>query len=1085
MSNPVGNWVASTLCLGMIAAGISGCRGGNQEMSADTGPFRLEAGRPSVPRDLAGGGVHVYLVRVEAGQYVRLTADQRGIDVKLVLRVLDGTPEGKVVREVDSPNGDWGPETVSDVALATGDYQAEVKAGNKAEPGQYEIRLDVLREATDQDRTRVAAEGIFHEGERLRREKEWPSALERYERALKFSRSIADREGEAESLYRMGWMHERLENLTRAIELYDQAIELYRGQQDSLGEAAALNRRGRLQHDLGLASESITSHQRALELFRGEGKRKGMATSLNNLGNAYAAVGKGSLAIAAYEEALPLFQALGEKSEEGKVLLNVGDLYLTQDKRREARDSFEAALRIFESENDRAWTATTLSNLGELEQRDGRLEEARAHLIKAVELQRELGNTRGRAISLASLGTTWLKLKEFEKSLAANEEALGIFRMLKDSRGEGIVLSNLGRYHQQRGEHALSIQRLREALAIFERTGDREGMALSRHAIAQALAGQGDLEAARQELEASLGFVESLRTEAPGLGFRASYFASKQHYWDLYIDILMQMHDRNRAGGFDVLALHASERRRARSLLDALAQTRSDVKNGIEPDLLRQVREVQERINFTERRRLDLLTQEANEGDVAALERDQRTLLARLEVLREQIRQRSPRFAELTDPEPMDAKAIQKGLLDVNTLLLVYSLGESRSVLWTISPQKVTSHVLEDRAQIESLARRFHELLQSREESAEAARERTAKALAGLILQPAAERIRSFPRILVVGDGALLSIPFAALPAPGVAPNKDGEAVLMVEKHEIVYLPSASVLGTLRRDRGRGRQPGEMPRIAVIADPVFSAADPRVRGGGKGEAEPPGDLTRSARSLGLDDLHRLPHTREEAEAILAMAAMVKARDPIQAFDFDAAPELLTGDRLRDCHILHIATHSLLSSHQPELSGIVFSLVDPSGRPRDGFLRLHEIYNLDLPANLVVLSACQTGVGKEVRGEGMMGITRGFMHAGARQVVVSLWKVDDRSTAELMKRFYHQILEEGQYTAKALQKAQISMLRDPQWSHPRHWSGFIFQGDFRVKPNGDIEEEDVGEAGTAVKAKNDMPPPKVADDDPPL
>jgi CHAT domain-containing protein len=149
------------------------------------------------------------------------------------------------------------------------------------------------------------------------------------------------------------------------------------------------------------------------------------------------------------------------------------------------------------------------------------------------------------------------------------------------------------------------------------------------------------------------------------------------------------------------------------------------------------------------------------------------------------------------------------------------------------------------------------------------------------------------------------------------------------------------------------------------------------------------------------------------------------------------------------------------------------------------LRLHEIYNLDLQASLVVLSACQTGVGKEVRGEGMIGITHGFMYAGVPQVVVSLWKVDDRSTAELMKRFYHQLLEEGQFTDEALQKAQISMLRDPQWSHPRHWSGFIFQGDFRVKPNGDIEAEDVGEAGTATRAKSDMPPPKVAPDDPPM
>ena len=154
------------------------------------------------------------------------------------------------------------------------------------------------------------------------------------------------------------------------------------------------------------------------------------------------------------------------------------------------------------------------------------------------------------------------------------------------------------------------------------------------------------------------------------------------------------------------------------------------------------------------------------------------------------------------------------------------------------------------------------------------------------------------------------------------------------------------------------------------------------------------------------------------------------------------------------------------------------MVDPSGAPRDGFLRLHEIYNLDLGAGLVVLSACETGAGKEVRGEGLMGLTRGFLAAGVPQLVVSLWKVEDRSTAELMKRFYYQLLEKGLQPAAALRKAQLSMLAEPAWSQPRNWAGFIFLGDFGRRLDGGLET-DPGPVVVVKKAGSDMPPPKVA------
>ena len=192
-------------------------------------------------------------------------------------------------------------------------------------------------------------------------------------------------------------------------------------------------------------------------------------------------------------------------------------------------------------------------------------------------------------------------------------------------------------------------------------------------------------------------------------------------------------------------------------------------------------------------------------------------------------------------------------------------------------------------------------------------------------------------------------------------------------------------------------------------------------------------------------LDRLPFSRAEA---LAVASQVPRTSLLEATDFDATLTLATSPRLNDYRILHFATHGLIKTTRPELSGLALSLVDRAGRSRDGFLRLNTIYNLRLSADLVVLSACQTALGKEVAGEGLVGLTRGFMHAGARRVIASLWQVSDPATAELMRQFYVGLLQRRLPAAAALRRAQLEMSRDPRWSAPYYWAGFVLQGDWQ-------------------------------------
>jgi CHAT domain-containing protein len=321
-----------------------------------------------------------------------------------------------------------------------------------------------------------------------------------------------------------------------------------------------------------------------------------------------------------------------------------------------------------------------------------------------------------------------------------------------------------------------------------------------------------------------------------------------------------------------------------------------------------------------------------------------------------------------------------------------------------------------------------------------------------MLLRPAASQLGG-KRLVFVAPGLLAYLPFASLPEPNGKKMADGRYQPLITAHEIVNLPSASVLSAVRRETA-GRKPAGQT-IAVLADPVFEASDPRVtQGKAAGEtplaitAESP-TLTRAISAVFPSStragLTRLAFSRHEADAIFAFASRGTG---LKATDFNASRATAIDPQLSQYRILHFATHGLLNNEHPELSGLVLSLVDGNGRAVDGFLRLHEVFNLKLNADLVVLSACETGLGKEIKGEGVIGLTRGFMYAGAPRVVTSLWNVDDLATAELMKLFYRGMLKDGLRPAAALRAAQDELSKQKRWASPYFWAAFVLQGEWK-------------------------------------
>jgi CHAT domain-containing protein len=806
--------------------------------------------------------------------------------------------------------------------------------------------------------------------------------------------------------------------------------------------------------------KSVEKYHEALELYRRARDRGLEALTLNNIGVVYDSLGEAQKALEKFNEALPLLRAVGDRREEATTLSNIGLVYRLLGETQKALEKYNEALPLFRAVGDRIREAGTLSNIGAVYWTLGETQKALEKQNESLSLSRAIGDRRGEAIALNNIGSVYRLLGETQKALDKYNESLLIRRAVGDRRGEAITLNNIGLIYASLGEAQKALEKHKEALLIFQEVGNRNGEATALLEIARGEQKRDNLTQARRIIEQAIALVESLRTNISGQGLRASYFANRQEFFESYIDVLMQTHKQNPAEAFDAVALAVSERARARSLLELLNEARADIRQGVDSSLLERERSLQQRLNARAAAQVRLLNRKHTPEQAAAAAKEIASITTDYEEIQAQIRARSPRYAALTQPHPLGLTEIQQQALDEDTLLIEYALGEKRSYLWLVSQRYIDSYELLPRAEVEAATRRVYELLIARPKRGTPTDPQFiahAKALSNMLLGPVAPRL-SGKRLVVVAPGALSYLPFAALPAPEdkMRPAVDYEP--LVAKHEIVSVPSASVLSIIRRETA-GRQRAAKS-VAVLADPVFEASDPRLESAKNGNssvetpAAPAADeelsgLTRAIRTMNFSDARagftRLAFSRQEAESIIVLAPKGTG---LKATDFNASRDLAMSRLLSQYRVLHFATHGLLNSERPELSGLVFSLIDQEGKPQDGFLRLHEIYNLQLNADLIVLSACETGLGKEIKGEGLIGLTRGFMYSGAPRVVASLWNVDDFATAELMKLFYRRMLKDGLPAGAALRAAQLELSGQKRWASPYFWAGFVLHGEWK-------------------------------------
>ncbi|HWN42206.1 MAG TPA: CHAT domain-containing tetratricopeptide repeat protein [Thermoanaerobaculia bacterium] len=938
-------------------------------------------------------------VELAAGDFLGIVVEQEGID--LVVEIRD--PDGKTAVEVDGPDYGWWEEELAWVAERSGTHEVVVRALlPNAAPGTYRLRLNGPRAPRPEDQVRLQAAGEMREAHALIGQTgKDAERLGHLERALPLWQSLGERRREAEVLHQMGGRLFELHRHQESAERFHQAVAIW----EELGlpdrRVWSLLEAGHADQILLREKEGLGHLEEGLAFARRTGIRALEVQALYLLGGFHE---KSPRTAAGYlESALRLARDLGDELVEMRALHYLGNLYGDLAEPQEALRSYEEALELARRLQQPRLEAGTLNNMGLLYDDLGDMERAIRFYEQALAI-RDMPedfhaivlNNQARAQERVAPA----RARElYERTLALCEKigarklqatALNNLALLDLSMGDassslrrsrqalelaaGVnqdveidVRRALGMAHRQLGDLESSRRELEAALALSRERQDRVRESQLIPLLARTARSAGDPRRALELLEQGVGILETIRAKVVDVELRTAFLASRQDIYELRTNTLMALHRAHPDEGYDARALRANEQARARGLIDILAEAGAD------------------------------------DDDVD-----------------DALRASSPRYSGLTRSEPLSVDEIRREVLDGRALLLEYALGREGSFLWAVGPDSLRSFDLPPRKKIEKAARRWYDALKESKVSAEEARE-AADELSAMLLGPV-EGLLSGQPLLIVADGALQYLPFGALPI---------EQALLIDRHEVTSLPSASALAVLRRElAGRAKAP---KLLAVLADPVFGLHDKRVDAATRGGEIDPRKLP------------RLRFSKDEAEAI---AGLVPETQLYKVLGFDASRSAVVSGELFHYRMIHIAAHGLIDSRRPELSTIVLSLVDERGQPQNGLLRLHDIYNLELQADLVVLSACETALGQEIRGEGLVGLTRGFMYAGAARVLASLWSVDDRATSVLMKSFYGHMISGGMSPAAALRQTQSEMAHSSRWSSPYYWAGFSLQGEWR-------------------------------------
>lgn len=1005
---------------------------------------------------LDGGKSIRYSFHLPAQSFFCLRADA----LQTALRVGVRTPAGQTLTEVLAPKGLYGAYSLAGTSTDTGDYFVEV-SNDSPRPAAYEIRLVELRPAAATDPQRIEAEKLLNQaidgaatvpadrgaaavlqacdktpdapcraragfvaGLLYLHANQFAKADPEFERALSF-----DSNDDYLKASILNWrlsVQTRLGNFSAAQDIAQRAVEAAERAHSPNLQAMAYTRRTAVSRSLGQDDDVIADFQHAIQIAESAGLRSVAAESQVQLASVLLAYGEPG-AEELLQSALATSETLNLKQHQAFALNTLATLRRRQgdpqgaleyasrattlyadgtdpggqtdnleqlagifsDLRdyNKAKDYNDRALKLARSVGDRGRESQTLIGYANLKARQGDSQGSVSLLREALDLSRNVTHTRlTEAEVLQAIGLQLARLKDFAGAEESYSNALHIYEQTRDSFKQAEVLARFGALLADRGDQPAALEYYRKALDLRRKVGDKMGTAVSQLTIARSMRREGKLEEARSILAETQQEVESLRQRIAAPNLRMGYFGGLQPFYEEHVDLLMQLRSTAPNAGYGKAAFRVSEFAKARVLLDNFPE----IPDAMTPEQAK--REKQLRISIRKAQ------------SPAALD----SLLAQYELLFNEINLRNPRYGVQKSPPILTADGTATQLLDEHTVLLEYKICDAKSYAWVISPRGVYEAELPGRQRLRELVSQASQA-RTGPETADADRLywAAARELSEAVLAPVTDKLSS-GRLLLVTDDALQEVSFAGLPWPGAPRSRP---VPLVERFtEITYIPSAS---SLAAERALSR-PGPPPKkIAIVTEPLYKPGRANLLASG-------------------------PESRK----------IVKLAPPDQVLLLSgpqANPAAVEDAHLENYRHLLFVTHSVIDKKHPDLSGIILSEVDAAGRPQNGVLRLLDIYRLHLRADLVFLAACESGEGKSMPGEGILALSRGFMYAGARAVIATLWPMNDVPTARLMGDFYKRML--GQQTgnaAQALRETQLALWREAH--SPREWAAFVLTGD---------------------------------------
>jgi CHAT domain-containing protein/tetratricopeptide (TPR) repeat protein len=1006
-----------------------------------------------VSRDFGNGALHVFTVSARENEAIEISCERRGVDAALAAFA----PDGGKISVSNAPGGFAGFDRLFFIAEKSGEYRIELtsrRPGNFS--GSFTMLLKSERTATGSDLERARAmkllgearETLFGADNRLEKA---AAAIDMLEKALALFEKTEDLQGEADTLFHIALIKGyEFGDKAKSIELYEKALEIWSKIDDEAGKAICLMYLADEIRDYDSPEKPRSFYvgkaqnyfDEALSLHRKLNNKSDEATALSYLCRLYNDTGNFQKGFEACRESYRL-TAGGDPLTDYRTFGNFASLHSNSGDLENALKHNALALERLEIVKDHVnpfRRAFIKSNVGGILFNQRKYADAEKNLREALTITEQVKRKLYSGYILVRLGLLFYETDRLPEALEAAQKGVEYYREIDPVKIQA-ALNALGKIQLALGQTANARALFTEAIELNRQNKDRYAEADSLYNLAKLENQAENLETARHNIELAISNSEVIRAQLLGKNQRTSYLSILKKYYELEVELLIKLYEKTAEPGFLEQAWQTHEKIRARSLMENLIESGLNLSEFALPDFFAKEQTLLEEIAAAELKR-----SEAAKTQRPILQKMAEAVLNKklgdYEILQEKFRQKNPQFSAINQPKTVAIAGAQK-LLDDETAILEFALGEKQSYVWVIRKNSFKFAKLPSRKIINESAREFYLALTDREARSDRAIAEKSQKLSREILAPVAGELRNIKQIVVIADGALQLIPFSALTC---AP--DAAYVPVAADIEIVNAPSFSSLVFLRENKA-SRRKSEDKLLAVFADPIFQDDDERYalnksRNPKPGTKNISDNLTQALRDFGLERLARLPFSGIEAREIGKFAP----GQTILALGADASRQTFLRGDFNSYRILHFATHGFLNQQNPELSGLVLSLYDHDGNAQNGFLRVIDLYSLRINSDLVVLSACQTALGKETDGEGIVGLTRGFMYAGAAGVVSSLWKVEDAATAELMKRFYRAMLKDNQTPSAALRTAQNELRNIPRFKNPRYWSGFTLNGEWR-------------------------------------